>query len=56
MEMILQDHRAYFMVNGNYFPFDLIFQTYQTSTFSENHFRNQFEAKQTEPKNHKQMR
>ena len=45
MEMILQDQRAYFTVNGNYFPFDLIFRTKQTPTFPENHFRNQFEAK-----------
>ena len=45
MEIILQDQRMHFTVNGSYFLFDPIFQTNQTPTFLENHFRNQFEAK-----------
>ena len=48
MEIILQDQRMHFTVNGSYFPFDPIFQTNQTPTFLENHFRNQFEAKTNE--------
>ena len=44
-EIILQDQRTHFTVNGSYFPFYPIFRTNQTPTFPENHFRNQFEAK-----------
>ena len=43
--MLLQDHRAYFTVNGSYFLFDPIFRANQTPTFPENHLWNQFEAK-----------
>ena len=36
--MLLQDQKAYFTVNGNYFPFDPIFRTNQTAYFTEKHF------------------
>ena len=38
MKMLLQDQRAYFTVNGSYFPFDPIFRTNQTAYFTKKRF------------------
>ena len=39
-EILLQGQRAYFMVNGSYFPFNPIFRTNQTTYFTEKHLWN----------------
>ena len=39
-KMLLQDQRAYFTVNGSYFPFDPIFRTNLTAYFTKKHFLN----------------